>query len=146
MNLKAPTDIVLYSIEKAIKSYRKFAQANIRKVEGNITIDQALLLILLKNRPELSQVEVSEILFKDYASITRMIELMVQKGYLIRAENPRDRRRKELIPSKLGEEIMESLFPVIEMNRKMALNGLSDSEIEQLDYILKKITHNCKLN
>ena len=144
MNLKAPTDIVIYSIEKAIKSYRKFAQANIRRVENNVTIDQALLLILLKNRPELSQVEVAEMLFKDYASITRMVELMVQKDYLIRVENSKDRRRKELIPSKLGEDIMEKLFPIIERNREIALYGLSNSEIQQLDYILKKIVKNCR--
>ncbi|MDB4293347.1 MarR family transcriptional regulator [Maribacter sp.] len=143
MNLKAPTDIVIYSIEKAIKTYRKFAQSNIRKIESNITIDQALLLILLQSRPELTQVEMAEVLFKDYASITRMIELMVKNEYLTRNESQEDRRRKELIISKKGENIIKKLFPVIEENRNTALKGLSQSEIEQLDTLLKKITNNC---
>lgn len=143
MNLKAPTDVVIYSIEKAIKSYRKFAQKNIRKVENNITIDQALLLILLQNRPNLTQVEMAEILFKDYASITRMIEIMVKNDYLTRNENQEDRRRKELIISEKGKEILQKLFPVIEANRNTALRGLSDPEIAQLDSILKKIIKNC---
>lgn len=143
MNLKAPTDIVIYSIEKAIKTYRKFAQNNIRKIESNITVDQALLLILLQNRPELTQVEMAEVLFKDYASITRMIELMVKNEYLTRNESQEDRRRKELIISKKGENIIKKLFPVIEENRNTALKGLSQSEIEQLDSLLKKIINNC---
>ncbi|BFP40312.1 hypothetical protein FGF1_11570 [Flavobacteriaceae bacterium GF1] len=143
MNLKAPTDVVIYSIEKAIKSYRKFAQKNIRKVESNITIDQALLLILLQNRPNLTQVEMAEILFKDYASITRMIEIMVKNDYLTRNENQEDRRRKELIISEKGKEILQKLFPIIEANRNTALRGLSDPEIAQLDSILKKIIKNC---
>ena len=42
MNLKPPTDIVIYSIENAITSYRKFTGNNIKKVESNITVDQAL--------------------------------------------------------------------------------------------------------
>ncbi|MEM1257079.1 MAG: MarR family transcriptional regulator [Bacteroidota bacterium] len=144
MNLKAPTDIVIYAIEKAIKSYRKFAQKNIRKVEGNITVDQALLLILLKNSPELSQGEIAKILFKDYASITRMIELMVKKKYLTRNESQEDRRRKQLILSNAGEETLKKLFPIIESNRNQALRGLSTLEIAQLDALLKKIINNCK--
>ncbi len=144
MNLKAPTDIVIYTIEEAIKSYRKFAQKNIRKVEGNITVDQALLLILLKNSPELSQGEMAEILFKDYASITRMIELMVKKKYLTRNESQEDRRRKQLILSNEGEKTLKRLFPIIESNRNQALRGLSASELAQLDSILKKIIINCK--
>ena len=143
MNLKAPTDIVIYSIEKAIKTYRKFAQNNIRQIESNITVDQALLLILLQNRPELTQVEMAEILFKDYASITRMIELMVKNDYLSREESQEDRRRKELTISKKGEEIIKKLFPVIDANRNTALKGLSQSEIKQLDSLLKKIINNC---
>lgn len=144
MNLKAPTDIVIYSIEKAIKTYRKFAQNNIRKIETKITVDQALLLILLQSRPELTQVEVAEVLFKDYASITRMIELMVKNDYLIRNVNHEDRRRKELIISKKGENLIKKLFPIIENNRNIALKGLSHSEIKQLDFLLKKIINNCK--
>jgi DNA-binding MarR family transcriptional regulator len=144
MNFKAPTDVVIYSIEKAIKTYRKFAQNNIRKIESNITVDQALLLILLQNRPELTQVEMAEVLFKDYASITRMIELMVKNDYLTREENQEDRRRKELTISKKGAEIIKKLFPVIDENRNTALKGLSQSEIEQLDSLLNKIINNCK--
>ena len=144
MNLKAPTDIVIYSIENAIKSYRKFAGNNLKKVESNITVDQALLLILLKNSPELSQGAMAEILFKDYASITRMIDLLVRKKYLTRNENQEDRRRKELILSKTGEEILKKLFPIIESNRNQALKGLSNSELKQLDSLLKKIINNCR--
>lgn len=144
MNFKAPTDIVIYSIEKAIKSYRKMAQNNIREIETNITIDQVLLLVLLKNRPELTQVEMAEILFKDYASITRMIELMVKNEYLTRSENQDDRRRKELVISSTGEKIIKKTLPIIERNRKTALMGLTNDEINQLDCLLKKIINNCK--
>ena len=143
MNLRAPTDIVIYSIEKVIKTYRRFAQNNIREIGTSITVDQALLLILLQNRPKLTQVEMAEVLFKDYASITRMVELMVKNDYLTRNENQEDRRRKELIISKKGEDIIEKLFPIIEENRNTALKGLSQSEIEQLDSLLKKIISNC---
>lgn len=143
MDFKAPMDIVIYSIEKAIKVYRKMAQSNFQTAQMNITIDQALLLILLQSRPELTQVEMAEILFKDYASITRMIELMVKNDFLNRRDHKSDRRRKELSVSDKGVATIKKLLPIIQMNRKTALEGLSDTEINQLDKLLKKITNNC---
>ncbi|MEB2774621.1 MarR family transcriptional regulator [Algoriphagus sp. D3-2-R+10] len=143
MNLELPTDIVIYSIEKAIKSYRKMAQNNFQNSQIHITIDQAQLLILLKNRPELTQVEMAEILFKDIASVTRMIELMVKNDFLSRSEHIGDRRRKELSVSSKGVATIKKLLPIIQINRNTALEGLSEAEINQLDKLLKKITYNC---
>ncbi|TRX16230.1 hypothetical protein FNW25_16885, partial [Flavobacterium franklandianum] len=77
MNNKNPTGTVLYLIEQAIKEYRKVSQRNISKIVKDITIDQCLVLIILNNDAEISQNELANLIFKDNASITRMIELMV---------------------------------------------------------------------
>ena len=143
MRIDPPDQTVIYLIENAIKSYRRFAQKNIRKVQAEITIDQVLLLILLKTNPDISQVQLGEILFKDYGSVTRMINLMVAKGYLIRESHQKDGRRKELRISEKGKEIIEQLTPVIFQNRKTALDGLDDKELGQLSFLLKKIIANC---
>jgi DNA-binding MarR family transcriptional regulator len=143
MKITAPTNTVIYSIEKAIKSYRKYALKNIQKVEPDITVDQALLLYLIEDNPAYSQVEMAEILFKDYASVTRMIEAMVKKGYLIRITNADDRRRHHLSLSKKGIAALEKLAPVIEMNRKNALEGLPEKEQRTLNKLLEKIIKNC---
>ena len=119
------------------------AQSNLQAIQKNITIDQALLLILLQNRPDLTQVEMAEILFKDYASVTRMIDLMVKNDFLNRSEHQGDRRRKELTVSDQGTKTIKKLLPTIAMNRKKALEGLTNPEINQLDNLLKKITNNC---
>ena len=55
MNLKIPSKTVFYTIDKTIKSYRKFAQKNISKVVNDITIDQKLILHYLNDYPELNQ-------------------------------------------------------------------------------------------
>jgi len=76
-----PTHTIFYSIEKAIKSYRKLAQKRISEVVPDITLDQALLLLLIEDQPKLSQVKLAGLLFKDYASMTRMIVLLIQNGF-----------------------------------------------------------------
>ena len=91
-----PEKTIFYQIEKAIKQYRTMAQNNLNELGYSITINHILMLIQIEKRPEISQVELSELLFKDVASITRMTELLVKRDFLLRAENKVDRRKKDL--------------------------------------------------
>ncbi len=138
-----PTGTVLYLIEKAIKDYRKFSQSNIMQAINDITVDQCLVLMILDKKITSSQKEIAKLIYKDFASITRMIELMVKKNYLIRKINESDRRKFDLEISKKGENALKLLSPKIQENREVALNGLSNEEIDMLGNILQKIILNC---
>jgi len=69
---------------------------------------------------------------------------MVKKDYLIREINETDRRKFNLKITEKGKKTIELLSPVIMKNRKTALDGLSQNEIETLDQLLNKIILNCK--
>lgn len=144
MKQKNPTGTVLYTIEQAIKEYRKVCQKNIEKVVSDITVDQCLVLIILNENEKISQIEIARLIFKDNASITRIIELMVKKDYLIREANEVDKRKSKLVITEKGRETIVLLTPVFKLNRKTALDGLSFDEIELLDKLLHKIISNCK--
>jgi len=145
LHLNRLEQTIFYELEKAIKSYRQFAQRNIKALKIDITIDQWLLLKTIKDNPELSQKKISEILFKDDASITRMIELMVKKQYLIRSFYEKDRRRFKLKLTSKSESIYNELVPIILSNREKSLSGLSEKDLSKLSELLKKISNNCKL-
>lgn len=144
MKLENPTGTALYSIEKAIKEYRKLAQKNISKVVKDITVDQCLILIILHDNKDIAQNELASLVFKDNASITRMIELMVKKEYLNRTIHHEDRRKFNLEVTSKGLKTLELIQPVIKKNRQTALDGLSLEEIAVLDKTLNKIIINCK--
>ena len=144
MNLKTPSKTVFYTIDKTIKNYRKFSQKNISKVVNDITIDQKLILHYLNDYPELNQKEIAELVFKDNASMTRMINIMVKKNYLNRSMNDEDRRRYNLEITDKGKEVLVKLPPVIMNNRKKALKGITKKEIIQLEKTLNKILSNLK--
>ena len=145
MKLKNPTGTVLYTIEQTIKEYRKVAQKNIAKVVKDITIDQCLILIILNKEDKIPQNVLANLIFKDNASITRMIELMVKKDYLNRTIHKEDRRKFNLEITEKGKTTIDLLSPIIQTNRKTALNGLSLEEINLLDKTLNKIITNCKI-
>ncbi|CAM1341297.1 conserved hypothetical protein [Tenacibaculum aestuarii] len=142
MNFNTPTTTVLYSIEEAIKAYRKLSQHNISEVVPDITVDQGLILLLLENNDK-SQTEIADLVFKDYASMTRIVKLMITKDYLVKSTDNNDKRKAKLEITEKGKEIIKKLKPVIQKNRETALNTISIDELEQLYKTLKKITENC---
>ena len=139
-------NVFFYILEKTIKSYRQFAQRNLNEINEDITIDQWLVLKTIDDNPNITQREIAESVFKDHASITRIIDLLVKKGFLERSFNPSDRRRYGLALTSLGKITQEQSIPVIVQNRKKALKGLSPEEIETLRNLLQKITINCMNN
>lgn len=142
--MKNPTGTVIYLIDQAIKEYRKLAQKNIRTVIKNITTDQGILLMILDKDLNVTQNELAQLVFKDNASVTRMIELMVKNGYISRTIDSQDRRKHNLLITQNGKSTLDSLEPIIQKNREKALNGLSPDDIYTLNKILTKIITNCK--
>ncbi len=132
-----------YLLDKAIRSYRQHAHEQLNGRGLDITVDQWLVLKALHENPERSQQELASAVFKDHASFTRMVELLVKKGYLSRDMHPSDRRRFLLQITKSGAKLLQDMQPVIEQNRKTALKGIGKNELAGLQQTLKKIVDNC---
>ncbi len=143
MNLALPSETIFHTIESTIKEYRKFAQKNISEKINDMTIDQGLVLLFLNDHPELTQKEIAELVFKDNASMTRMINTMVQKKHLKRSMNTEDRRRYKIEITKKGKQVLECLPPIVHHNRNSSLKGITKNELKQLETILNKIRANC---
>lgn len=143
-NLEKLNSIIFYTIDKAMRSYRQFAQSELKRHGFTITIDQWLIIKCLLENPEMSQIEISERVFKDNASVTRIIELLVKAKYVSRKVNKQDRRRSLLTVTKLGEETIEAVNKLVLVYRAKALNGVSLEEINNTMRIMTIISENCK--
>lgn len=135
-------EIIFYTLEKSIKTYRKFAQQQLLKNGYDITIDQWLVLKTLQENQQLSQNQIAELVFKDFASITRIIELLVKKKYVQRDVNQNDRRKFELTITDKGNEIIKAIYPIVTDYRKRALEGLTTEQITQMKKNLEQIIAN----
>ncbi len=135
--------IIFYNIDKAIRTYRNFAQRQLKANGFNITIDQWLIIKAILENPGITQNEIGDLVFKDNASVTRMIELLVKSGFVTREINSEDRRKTNLEVTKSGKEIIKKVQNLVENNRKTALENISESELELMNLALLKITKNC---
>ncbi len=109
-----------------------------------MTVDQWIVMTCIVQNPEITQMEIAERVFKDTASVTRIITLLVKANYLTRKVMRSNRRRVILKVTPLGLETLAKMQEVITVNRTIALKGLDATEIDLVQRIADKITHNLK--
>lgn len=136
--------INFYLLDKAIRTYRMYSQKKLKENGYKITVDQWLIIKVLMENPGISQQDIAEKVFKDNASVTRIIDLLVKSKYLHRKVNPKDRRTSILTVTPEGEDIIEKVQSLVLQNRKIAQTGLTFEELENLNATLKKIIKNCQ--
>ena len=137
-------DILFYNIDKAIRTYRNYAQKRLREHGYKITIDQWLTIKAILENPGITQQDLAEKIFKDNASVTRIIEILVQSGYLHREVNPADRRKTILSVTDEGLSIIEKVQNLVLENRQVALTGITAPDIETANNVLLKIIKNSR--
>jgi len=136
--------VLFYYIEKAIKTYRQFAQKEFKSAGLSITVDQWLTLNCLNENPQITQKELAETVFKDSASITRIIELLVKAKCIKRNINTDDRRKSNLTITDLGLQTIEAASVVVEKYRNQALKGIGIAKEDHVKMVMKTIIKNCE--
>ena len=135
--------VVFYALDKAIRSYRRMAQADIDRAGINITIDQWLVMRTILESDDLTQNEIAERVFKDQASVARILALLTKRGLLTAAPLGNDGRRIRLRITDEGHGVLEAVHPIVLAYRERALQGISEQETAMVQGVLDRITANC---
>lgn len=138
-------DTLLYTLDKCFRTYHQFSQRNVRQAGYDITIDQWLILKSVAENPDITQNDIGKIVFKDNASITRIIQLLVNAGYLYRENHVTDRRRVNLTLTESGKKITIDINEIAKQNRAAALKDVDQQSIEEMKILLQKIICNCQI-
>ncbi len=120
------------------------AQTRISEAGYDITLNQLILLINIAENPNSTQVVLAESILKDYASVARMVEILVRKKYLNRVEDKDDRRKKKLTLSTKGEAMLATLIPIVKEYREIAKGDFTEDKLATLSKLLIQLTENCE--
>lgn len=135
--------IFFYHLERAIKTYRQYAQAQLKKKGFDITIDQWMVLKALTENPDITQNDLSDLVLKDKASVTRIIDLLVAARYLKRGKHESGRRKKLMVTEK-GQKLLKEIVPTVLKNRRNALKRIGEKDIAVAEEVLVAIADNCR--
>src|SRR5690606_651371 len=129
-------------IERTARCMKQALQKRLAEERAGITADQWILLDLLSAEAPLSQYEIAAKSYKDAPTITRMLELMANKGLIRRMVDKEDRRRVNIELTAKGHKKHSETLPIIRDIRATGYENLSDSDLNELKRIMDTIYRN----
>ncbi len=98
----------------------------------------SILMNLHKNKIT-TQKELLKYIYGDEASITRLIDRLEKKGYILRESSTTDKRKKNILLTAEGIALTEKVIPyAVAVNRKLT-NGLEKKEADEFLRLLQKV-------
>jgi DNA-binding MarR family transcriptional regulator len=120
---------------------RRYSQERFVEAGFDITVDQWLVLKKINDTERITQIELAAALFKDRASITRILSLLQDKKLVNKSEGA-DKRSNELSLTTAGKKFMEQAITIVRSTRKKGIEYFDEKELAQLQRSLQKIINN----
>ena len=108
----------------------------------DVTAEQWMLLLILWQKDGRFAFQMADIISKDRAAVTRLLDGLEKRKLIVRKKNHLDSRHKEIYLTPKGKALKDELIPIGVANMQKALDGLSKEEIESTLAVLRKIYRN----
>jgi DNA-binding MarR family transcriptional regulator len=121
---------------------KQYIAAMLRKQDVPLTPEQFLLIDLLWNQGEMSQQQLADRMQKDKNSVTKLVDAIERKGFVIRKQNSSDRRSNTIVLAEKAELLKnEAKQKGISILDNM-LEGITEEELRSFLGILHKLNSN----
>ncbi|MBC7885740.1 MAG: MarR family transcriptional regulator [Saprospiraceae bacterium] len=140
--IKQP-EISGFTMEKTVKLMKlSFSRILMMHPEIDITVDQWIIIQLLFKHKNLSQQQLAELSFKDAPTVTRIIDILVNKDIVLRETDNSDRRKFSILLTESGHCIYQMVIPILDEFRREAYAGIPHTDLIVLEGIMNKIFEN----
>lgn len=92
------------------------------------------------HNPGASQSDLARACLKDKTNVTRSLDLLVKKGYVVRNIDLNDRRIYSITLTELGESVLEQLIEISDNANKAFISDLNQDDYREIIRTLKTIT------
>jgi DNA-binding MarR family transcriptional regulator len=131
-----------FLLDRTARRVKQYAQRKFKLGEFDVTVDQWLVLKNLSENGLMSQTELATLVFKDHPTLTRIIDILSNKGYVERIPHPLDRRSFQIHLTSQGTNKVEDLKPKIASIREKAWENLTENDFAEFKRILNTIYFN----
>lgn len=131
-----------FYIEKTAKRIKQHLQRKFNAMDCGITVDQWVVLDVLRETDGISQLEIADRTYKDAPTITRIIDLLSRKKLINRVMDSKDRRKFNIQLTQEGKEKIKEVWPIVKSMRAEGWNGLGREDYDHLLRILGVVFNN----
>ena len=121
---------------------KQFLAAKLREMGVPLTPEQFMLIDILWNQGEMTQQQLADQLQKDKNSVTKLVDAIEKKGFVVRKQNPHDRRANTLILTEKANELKPGAKQKGISILDQILEGISEDELRSFLSTLRKLNAN----
>lgn len=121
---------------------KQYLAAKLRKNDVPLTPEQFMLIDLLWNQGEMTQQQLADQLQKDKNSVTKLVDAIEKKGFVVRKQNPHDRRANTLVLTEKANELKPGAKQKGISILDQMLEGISEDELRSFLSTLRKLNAN----
>lgn len=115
------------------------SRANAMLASLDLKVRSYSVLAMACSGTEPSQRELADFLRLDPSQIVSLVDALEQRGLVLRAPDPRDRRSKVIRPTAAGVELHQRAAAAVRVAEDTSLAPLDGPERDQLRVLLRKI-------
>lgn len=121
---------------------KQFLAAKLRQMDVPLTPEQFMLIDLLWNQGEMTQQQLADQLQKDKNSVTKLVDAIERKGFVIRKPNIHDRRANILVLTEKANQLKPGAKQKGISILDQMLEGISEEELRTFLVTLHKLNDN----
>ena len=127
------------SLGKSTKLLRERLNALLETADTNISFDQWLIVDLIGMQAGINQKTIVKVLYKEPASVSRMVNKLISKKLIVRSINPLDKKAYQLFLSNKGKTLFEKIKPEIDKEFKEIFTNIYERELNLVLNILDRL-------
>ena len=121
---------------------KQFIAAKLRQMDVPLTPEQFILIDLLWNQGSMSQQQLADQMQKDKNSVTKLVDALERKGFVVREQNRQDRRSNTLVLTEKAEGLKHGAKQKGISILDEMLVGISEDELRSFLVTLHKLNRN----
>ena len=121
---------------------KQFLAAKLRQMDVPLTPEQFMLIDLLWNEGEMTQQQLADQMQKDKNSVTKLVDAIERKGFVIRKQNEHDRRANTLVLTEKANQLKPGAKQKGISILDQMLEGISEEELRSFLVTLHKLNGN----
>ena len=121
---------------------KQFIASKLRQMDVPLTPEQFMLIDLLWNQGEMTQQQLADQMQKDKNSVTKLVDAIERKGFVVRQQNPHDRRANTLVLTEKANQLKPGAKQKGISILDEILDGISEHELRNFLATLNKLNRN----
>ena len=125
---------------------KQFLASKLKHMGVPLTPEQFMLIDLLWNHGEMSQQQLADMMHKDKNSVTKLVDAIERKGFVVRRQNKNDRRSNTLVLTEKANQLKPGAKQKGISILDQMLEGINENELRMFHETLRKLNVNMNVS